>query len=267
MNPAPILLVHRGPAAGPCAPPVAARPTPGSRVRRPQGDHHRVWAIRDAATRADLGRLLADSRALLADGHHRYAAYLRMQEASPGTPRGPRSGHAGRPGRHAPVPRRDPPHPGRHHPRGTAEGGGELRGLHRPAARPRRWPRSLRARWLSPTGESGRPSPSTFRRERPRWRSSMPRCSRLWKPSPTAWNTTTRSTTPSRRLPSTGGVAVLMPAIDFDTVRRIVGGDRLLPEKATLLPAQAQHGRPHALAARRMSRPAETSTSNRDAAP
>jgi uncharacterized protein (DUF1015 family) len=24
-----------------------------------------------------------------------------------------------------------------------------------------------------------------------------------------------------------------MPAIDFDTVQRIVGGDRLLPEKAT----------------------------------
>ena len=36
-----------------------------------------------------------------------------------------------------------------------------------------------------------------------------------------------------RNVPSTGGVAVLMPAIDFDTVNRIVGGDRLLPEKAT----------------------------------
>ncbi len=36
-----------------------------------------------------------------------------------------------------------------------------------------------------------------------------------------------------RRLPRTGGVAVLMPAIEFDTVHRIVGGDRLLPEKAT----------------------------------
>ena len=34
-------------------------------------------------------------------------------------------------------------------------------------------------------------------------------------------------------LPRSGGVAVLMPAIEFDTVQRIVGGDRLLPEKAT----------------------------------
>ena len=36
---------------------------------------------------ADLARLdtaLATSRALIADGHHRYAAYLRMQQLRPG---------------------------------------------------------------------------------------------------------------------------------------------------------------------------------------
>ena len=57
-----------------------------------------------------------------------------------------------------------------------------------------------------------------------------------------------------RHLPRTGGVAVLMPAIEFDTVHRIVGRRSAAAGEGHVLPAQAQHGRPHALAARRMTR-------------
>ncbi|WP_180933389.1 DUF1015 family protein [Nocardioides ungokensis] len=80
MNPAPILLVHRG----------------HSEVRRivqdvltlPPDEHftdrgaqtHRIWAIRDPERIAALDRALATSRAMIADGHHRYAAYVRLQQ-------------------------------------------------------------------------------------------------------------------------------------------------------------------------------------------
>ena len=82
-NPAPILLVHRG------RPPVRAlldevqrdQPTREFTDRRRQ--HHRVWAIRDAHRLALLERELAPAQALIADGHHRYAAYLSMQAADP----------------------------------------------------------------------------------------------------------------------------------------------------------------------------------------
>ena len=47
---------------------------------------HRVWAIRDPQLLAAIDEGLAQSQALIADGHHRYAAYLRMQRRSPGGP-------------------------------------------------------------------------------------------------------------------------------------------------------------------------------------
>ena len=85
MNPAPILLVHRGPAAVRelLRSVLCPRPRPG--VRRPQRRPSPDLGDPRTGDRADLDRLLAGSRALLADGHHRYAAYLRMQQASPGT--------------------------------------------------------------------------------------------------------------------------------------------------------------------------------------
>jgi uncharacterized protein (DUF1015 family) len=48
--------------------------------------HHRIWPIRDPARLAEIDELLAGCQALIADGHHRYAAYLRMQRRSPGGP-------------------------------------------------------------------------------------------------------------------------------------------------------------------------------------
>ena len=86
MNPAPIMLVHRGPA------PVR------DLVRRlllRAPDHaytdrglqqHRIWAVTDVEDLAVIDEGMAGSTLLIADGHHRYAAYLRLQEREPGTP-------------------------------------------------------------------------------------------------------------------------------------------------------------------------------------
>lgn len=79
LNPAPILLVHRGTAhLRTLLDEVACgEPQHGFTDRGEQ--QHRIWAIRDERTLADIAAELADSRALIADGHHRYAAYLRLQ--------------------------------------------------------------------------------------------------------------------------------------------------------------------------------------------
>ena len=85
LNPAPILLVHHG------APELrellgdATRSRPDWRYLDRTGQRQRIWAIRDAELLSRIGRLLADSTYLLADGHHRYAAYLRLQQEHPGT--------------------------------------------------------------------------------------------------------------------------------------------------------------------------------------
>lgn len=232
MNPAPILLVHRGP--------VAARELLRSVLEHAadhefddrKGDHHRVWAIRDAATRADLGSLLADSRALLADGHHRYAAYLRMQEASPGTP-------ADR-GLAMLVDQDDTPlFLGAIH---RILVGTTLEEVHKAAA-------SFGVFTAHSSAEAvAALAPGTLVVTDGREWATLA----LDLPAGTAAVEVLHAsvlpaleTQPDRvehhhsvddtlrDLPRTGGVAVLMPAIEFDTVRRIVGGDRLLPEKAT----------------------------------
>ena len=84
LNPAPILLVHRGP--GPVRELVdrtLSRPPLHEYVDRAD-QRHRVWAIHDPADVDGLNAALLGSRALIADGHHRYAAYLRMQQQAPG---------------------------------------------------------------------------------------------------------------------------------------------------------------------------------------
>ncbi|KAA1424095.1 DUF1015 family protein [Nocardioides antri] len=84
LNPAPILLVHNGTArlatlvAG-----VAAEP-PAHEFTDRSDQQHRIWAIRDPALLSEIADELQDSRALIADGHHRYAAYLRLQRREPG---------------------------------------------------------------------------------------------------------------------------------------------------------------------------------------
>ena len=44
------------------------------------GLRHRLWAITDPAELAAIAADLAPRTALIADGHHRYAAYLQLQE-------------------------------------------------------------------------------------------------------------------------------------------------------------------------------------------
>ncbi len=84
LNPAPILLVHRGPElVRHLVERTVAAPALQEYVDRAD-QHHRIWAIRDPAGVAALEDALAGSRALIADGHHRYAAYLRMQQEQPG---------------------------------------------------------------------------------------------------------------------------------------------------------------------------------------
>ena len=43
------------------------------------GAAHRLWRIDNDATTLEIARRLASHQALIADGHHRYAAYLRLQ--------------------------------------------------------------------------------------------------------------------------------------------------------------------------------------------
>ena len=50
------------------------------------GFHHRLWAVTDPAEQAAVAAELARHQALIADGHHRWATYLRLRDehASPG---------------------------------------------------------------------------------------------------------------------------------------------------------------------------------------
>jgi len=84
INPAPILLVHRA-GTGLRA---LLRETTGSAPAHEFTDRaeqrHRVWALRGPRTLSTIAAELAPGRALIADGHHRYAAYLRLQQREPG---------------------------------------------------------------------------------------------------------------------------------------------------------------------------------------
>ncbi|KQV70033.1 hypothetical protein ASC64_09665 [Nocardioides sp. Root122] len=86
LNPAPILLVHHGDPALRAVLADVARTKPGWRYLDRAGQRQRIWAIRDAGQLETIADTLSRSRCLLADGHHRYAAYLRLQEEHPGTP-------------------------------------------------------------------------------------------------------------------------------------------------------------------------------------
>lgn len=86
LNPAPILLVHHGDPALRELVSDVSRADPEWRYLDRAGQRQRIWAIRDPELLARIDALLADARCLLADGHHRYAAYLRLQEEHPGGP-------------------------------------------------------------------------------------------------------------------------------------------------------------------------------------
>ncbi len=86
LNPSPILLVHRGtPELSAVTREVLAEP-PAHAFTDRAGQQHRIWPIRDLDRLTRIDEALAGGHALIADGHHRYAAYLRLQQRSPGGP-------------------------------------------------------------------------------------------------------------------------------------------------------------------------------------
>jgi uncharacterized protein (DUF1015 family) len=85
----PILLTYDG--DGPASDVVDEVVTsdPDIQAHTSDGSIHRVWRVRDSATLARVAADLADRHVLIADGHHRYAAYLRLRQRSlPGSDAG-----------------------------------------------------------------------------------------------------------------------------------------------------------------------------------
>jgi uncharacterized protein (DUF1015 family) len=90
----PIFLLYDGTRPGATTRIVAevadGRP-PLAQARTPDGVAHRLWAITDPAELAEIATDLEPRTALIADGHHRYAAYLELQQrrAAAGAGAGP----------------------------------------------------------------------------------------------------------------------------------------------------------------------------------
>ena len=232
LNPAPILLVHRGPA------PVRAlvrrfvAGAPDHEFTDRADQRHRVWAIRDVGGQAELAEALAGSRALLADGHHRYAAYLRMQESRPGT--------AADRGLTMLVDQDDTPlFLGAIH---RVLVGTPFTAIEKAAAGHGAFTVCSSGAAVAALG------PATLvvtdGRTWATWSLDLPDGSAAVEifhevllpalPTPPARLGYHHSVDDALgHLRGTDSVAVLMPAIGFDTVRKIVADDRLLPEKAT----------------------------------
>jgi uncharacterized protein (DUF1015 family) len=88
LNPAPILLVHRGTSELRSRIGHIAAQEPDLVFTDHARQRNRVWAIRAEDEIDAINAALATSQALIADGHHRYAAYLRLQEGQgPDAPR------------------------------------------------------------------------------------------------------------------------------------------------------------------------------------
>lgn len=81
----PIYLVYDG---GGAASQLVADVQPGEEIASavtPDGTTHRLWATTDPAVHAVVDDDLSGRRALIADGHHRYATYLALQRERRGS--------------------------------------------------------------------------------------------------------------------------------------------------------------------------------------
>ncbi|OEJ31381.1 DUF1015 family protein [Streptomyces subrutilus] len=79
----PLLLTYQGDDPGTGAAAVVertARSAPLLSTTTEDGFQHRLWAITDPAELATVTADLSHRQALIADGHHRWATYLRLQE-------------------------------------------------------------------------------------------------------------------------------------------------------------------------------------------
>jgi uncharacterized protein (DUF1015 family) len=75
----PILLVHEGSDRLRDLIDKAATSDPAADFTALDGSRHRLWTVTDADQLTAIATELAPTQALIADGHHRYAAYLRLQ--------------------------------------------------------------------------------------------------------------------------------------------------------------------------------------------
>lgn len=86
LQPAPILLTLDFPAAARDVVRRVRATAPDHEFTDRGAQHHRLWAVTDPGTLSALNGAWRTRSALIADGHHRYAAYLRLQAADPGGP-------------------------------------------------------------------------------------------------------------------------------------------------------------------------------------
>jgi uncharacterized protein (DUF1015 family) len=87
----PIFLLYEGDhgAASSLVDQVAAARPPLAEAVTSDGLRHRLWAITDASELAAIAADLSPRTALIADGHHRYAAYLQLQDRQQAAGAGP----------------------------------------------------------------------------------------------------------------------------------------------------------------------------------
>jgi uncharacterized protein (DUF1015 family) len=76
----PILLVHQGSARLRSQLQHTASTEPATHFEALDGSEHWMWPITDVECLEVIAEELAPTQALIADGHHRYAAYLALQE-------------------------------------------------------------------------------------------------------------------------------------------------------------------------------------------
>ena len=78
----PIFLLYQGGngAATALVDTIAGSRPPLAEASTPDGLRHRLWAITDTDELSAIAADLAPRTALIADGHHRYAAYLQLQD-------------------------------------------------------------------------------------------------------------------------------------------------------------------------------------------
>ncbi|MFJ6216075.1 DUF1015 family protein [Streptomyces sp. NPDC092296] len=75
----PLLLTYRGKGGAAGVVERAARREPLLATTTSDGTRHRLWAVTDRTEHAAVAADLSTCRALIADGHHRWAMYLRLQ--------------------------------------------------------------------------------------------------------------------------------------------------------------------------------------------
>lgn len=85
LQPAPILLLQRYPSDVRDVADALMQTAPLRTFTDRSGQRHRVWALRDEALIHVMQDRWGPTSALIADGHHRYAAYVRTQASRPGT--------------------------------------------------------------------------------------------------------------------------------------------------------------------------------------